>query len=149
MRAFPLTSCPAPQIDAQIAVRHAEALERTKATKSLAFFGGARDDRDADENVPSRQEDEGMLVSSSVDVTVEPPRKRNKTTPADLDAVEKVRFLFLIVFDMAPTWNTPYAACHGLLWTADNDIHSGQKQASVFAEVGNPCVPRIVQIQRR
>ncbi|KAH9966853.1 P-loop containing nucleoside triphosphate hydrolase protein [Russula dissimulans] len=79
----------ATEIDAQIAVRHAEAIERTKATKSLAFFGGARDDRDADENVPSRQEDEGMLVSSSVDVTVEPPRKRNKTTPADLDAVEK------------------------------------------------------------
>jgi hypothetical protein len=29
-----------PQIDAQLAVRHAETIERTKTTKASTFFGG-------------------------------------------------------------------------------------------------------------
>ncbi|KAI0302221.1 P-loop containing nucleoside triphosphate hydrolase protein [Russula brevipes] len=77
----------AAEIDAQLAVRHTEAIERTKATKTSTFFGGARQAQGADQDEPQREEGEGMLVSSSV--TGEPPRKRNKTDAVDLDTLEK------------------------------------------------------------
>ncbi|KAH9981098.1 P-loop containing nucleoside triphosphate hydrolase protein [Lactifluus volemus] len=81
----------ATEIDAQLAVRHAEAIERTKTTKSSTFFGGATSARaadDRDDNNPSREEGEGMFVSSAM--ADEPPRKRNKTTAAaDADVMEK------------------------------------------------------------
>ncbi|KAI0006203.1 P-loop containing nucleoside triphosphate hydrolase protein [Russula compacta] len=77
----------ATEIDAQLAVRHAEAIERTKATKPSTFFGDARGAKDADENDPPQEESEGMFVSSSA--ADKPPRKRIKTMAADVDAMEK------------------------------------------------------------
>ncbi|KAI0256885.1 P-loop containing nucleoside triphosphate hydrolase protein [Lactifluus subvellereus] len=79
----------ATEIDAQLAVRHAEAIERTKTTKRSTFFGGgtAREANDPDDNVPSREGGEGMFVSAAA--ADEPPRKRNKTTAGDTDPMEK------------------------------------------------------------
>jgi hypothetical protein len=57
-----------------------------------AFFGGPRGAKDADENDPAQEEEEGegTFVSSLAD---EPPPKRSKTTPASVDVVEKVSYL--------------------------------------------------------
>jgi len=63
-------------------------MERTRTTKASTFFGGAREAKDADGNDPPREDGEGMFVSSYV--ADEPPPKRNKTTAADVDAMEKV-----------------------------------------------------------
>jgi hypothetical protein len=38
-----------------------------------------------------------MFVSAAA--ADEPPRKRNKTTASDTDAIEKVGFLFILLFD--------------------------------------------------
>jgi hypothetical protein len=79
-----------PQIDAQLAVRQTESIERTKAPKTIAF-GGPREDKDADEDVPAQEEEgEGTFVSSIAD---EPPRKRSKTAPAIVDVMDKVSHL--------------------------------------------------------
>ncbi|KAI9458284.1 P-loop containing nucleoside triphosphate hydrolase protein [Russula earlei] len=77
----------ATEIDAQLAVRHAEAIERTKATKPSTILSSAKETRDADENDPSREEGRGLFESPPI--TDEPPRKRNKTTAADVDVFEK------------------------------------------------------------
>jgi len=82
----------ATEIDAKLAARHVEAVERTKTTKASTFFGGARKAKDADENNPPREEGEGTFVSSYV--AGEPPRKRNKPTAADVDAIEKLALDF-------------------------------------------------------
>ncbi|KAH9180738.1 P-loop containing nucleoside triphosphate hydrolase protein [Lactarius sanguifluus] len=81
----------ATEIDAQLAVRHAEAMERTKSTKSSTFFGGAaaREAAGPEENDPSPEEGEGMLVSSATAIGDEPPQKRTKTAAADADVMEK------------------------------------------------------------
>ncbi|KAH8980916.1 P-loop containing nucleoside triphosphate hydrolase protein [Lactarius hatsudake] len=81
----------ATEIDAQLAVRHAEAMERTKLTKSSTFFGGAaaRKADGPEENDPSPAEGEGMLVPSATAIGDEPPQKRTKTAAADVDVMEK------------------------------------------------------------
>lgn len=76
-------------------------MERTKLTKVSTFFGGAREAKDADENDPPREEGQGMFVSSHV--ADEPPRKRNKSTVADLDAMEKVGSPSILSFHLSPT----------------------------------------------
>lgn len=85
-----------------------------------------------------------MFVSSYV--AGEPPRKRNKTTAADVDPIEKVSShspsssitgLDLQMFTARP----------GLLWTANCDTQSGREQTSVLAGASDSHVPRIVQIQ--
>jgi hypothetical protein len=88
-------ACPAhcsfTQIDAQLAVRHAEAIERTKSTKLSAFFGSSREvAKGTNENDPAQEDGEGTLVSSSA--VGESPRKRSKI---DADIMEKVSFIFL------------------------------------------------------
>ncbi|KAH9066444.1 P-loop containing nucleoside triphosphate hydrolase protein [Lactarius vividus] len=81
----------ATEIDAQLAVRHAEAMERTKSAKSSTFFGGgaAREADAPEENDPSLGEGEGMFVSSATAIEDEPPQKRTKTAAADADVMEK------------------------------------------------------------
>jgi chromosome transmission fidelity protein 18 len=76
-------------------------MERTKPTKASTFFGGARQTKDAGENDPQRDEGEGMFVSSHA--ADEPPRKRNKTTAADVDAMEKVSSPTILSFHLSPT----------------------------------------------
>ncbi|KAI0306397.1 P-loop containing nucleoside triphosphate hydrolase protein [Multifurca ochricompacta] len=71
------------EINAQLAVRHVEAIERMKATKPSI---GAREANDI-ENNSSQDMGEGMFVASTA--ADEPPRKRAKTTTADVDAMEK------------------------------------------------------------
>ncbi|KAI9459504.1 P-loop containing nucleoside triphosphate hydrolase protein [Lactarius psammicola] len=81
----------ATEIDAQLAVRYAEAIERTKLAKPSTFFGAAttRDAGEIEENDPSPGEGEGMLVSSATTIGDEPPQKRTKTAAANADVVEK------------------------------------------------------------
>jgi hypothetical protein len=88
----PLTVCS--QIDAQLAVRHVEAIERTKSTKSSTFFGSSREAKDTNENDPAQEHGEETLVSSSA--AGEPPRKRSKTAAADVDVMEKVGYISVL-----------------------------------------------------
>jgi len=82
----------ATEIDVRLAVRNAEAFERTKSTKPSTFFGGAttRDAHGPEKNVPPPGEGEGTFVSSATMIGDEPPEKRIKTAcAADADVVEK------------------------------------------------------------
>ena len=85
-----------------------------------------------------------MFVSSYV--AGEPPRKRNKTTAADVDPIEKVSS-YSPISSITDLDLQMFTARPRLLWTADCDTQSGRKQASVLAEADDSHVPRIVQIQ--
>ena len=54
-----------------------------------------------------------MFVSTAA--AEEPPRKRNKTTAGDTDAMEKVGFLFILLFDTNTNLNF---ARRSPLWTS-------------------------------
>jgi hypothetical protein len=87
-----------------------------------------------------------MFVHSNI--ADEPPRKRNKTTATDVDAIEKVSFPSILSFSfITDLYLQMFTARSGLLWTADCDTQSGQKQTSVLAKASDGHVPRIVQIQ--
>ncbi|KAH9966849.1 hypothetical protein BC827DRAFT_1153170 [Russula dissimulans] len=148
---YPVRHLVATEIDAQIAVRHAEAIERTKATKSSASSVAQEkpETQMADENVTLREEGDGMLVSSSV--ADEPPGKQNRTTAADLDAAEKVSSLglfFDLIFKVrrrAPTWIKHAIAIHTSPWTSlDGQTPPSWKpvapayRVSFKFKVGNP-----------
>ena len=60
-------------------------------TKTTTFFGGPREVEDADENAPAQEEEGEETFMSSL--TDEPPQKRNKTTAANVDIMDKVSYL--------------------------------------------------------